>query len=306
VSSDDGSVDVVVVAYASEDLIARSVGSVIDLDEVRSVVVIDNGDGRSAKVAVALGVRTLLRPDNPGFGAGQNTGAAVGTAPFLLLLNPDAALEPGALAAGLAALRDHSVGAVQGVVASDASGEPERAAGRELGAVHLLGRALSARALLRSRVVRLLARRVPSFRDHVERVPTAAEDVETLAAVSILVRRDAFEGIGGFDERYFLYGEDLDLCRRLRGAGWRLVSLPVAWASQHSGASASAWWDRELRWWEGTMQFASQWWGTGAFLGALSAGGVMWVRLGVTRPRSAGVALRALIGRPMRLRQRRT
>ena len=304
-SSDSGSVDVVVVAYASEDLIARSVGSVIDLDEVRSVVVVDNGDGRSARIAVGLGAHTLLRPDNPGFGAGQNTGAAAGTAPFLLLLNPDAALESGALAAGLAALCDRSVGAVQGVVASDSSGEPERAAGRELGPVHLLGRALSARALLRNRVVRVLARRVPSLRDHVERVPSAAEDVETLAAVSILVRRDAFECIGGFDERYFLYGEDLDLCRRLRCAGWRLVSLPVAWASHHSGASASGRWDRELRWWEGTMQFAAQWWATGAFLGALSAGGVMWVRLAVARPRSVGLAFRSLIGRPVRQRKRR-
>ena len=114
---------------------------------------------------------------------------------------------------------------------------------------------------------------MPSLRDHVERVPSAAEDVETLAAVSILVRRDAFDAIGGFDERYFLYGEDLDLCRRLRGAGWRLVSLPVAWASHHSGASASGWWDRELRWWEGTMQFAAHWWATERVLSAPSRPG---------------------------------
>ena len=73
-SSDGGSIDMVMVAYGSEDLIARCVGSVVDLNEVRSVVVVDNGDGRSATAAVGLGVRTLLRPDNPGFGAGQNVG----------------------------------------------------------------------------------------------------------------------------------------------------------------------------------------------------------------------------------------
>ena len=83
-----------IVAYGSEDLIARCVRSVIDLKEVRSVVVVDNGDGRSAQVAAGLGARTLLRPDNPGFGAGQNAGAALGTAPFLLLLNPDARWNP--------------------------------------------------------------------------------------------------------------------------------------------------------------------------------------------------------------------
>ena len=206
--------------------------------------------------------------------------------------------------AGAAALRDYTVGAVQGVVVSDAGGEPERAAGSELGPVHLFGSRSVGSGASPRRGRAPLARRAPSLRDHVERVPSSAEDVETLAAVSILVRRVAFERIDGFDERYFLYGEDLDLCRRLRGAGWRLVSLPVAWASHHSGASASGWWDRELRWWEGTMQFSAHWWANGAFLGALSAGGVMWVRLAVVRPRSAWFAFRTLIVRPVGLRQR--
>jgi N-acetylglucosaminyl-diphospho-decaprenol L-rhamnosyltransferase len=303
--STSGVVDVVVVAYGSQELIGRCLGSVADRSEVASIVVVDNGDGRSSDAAEALGATVLRRPDNPGFGASQNVGAFLGRAPFLLLLNPDAAMEDGALASGLLALEDPSIGAVQGVVSSSIGGEPERSAGRELGVVHLLGRAIAARRLLQNRLIARLASRLPQLRDHVERAPALAQDVESLAAVSMLVRRQAFGEVGGFDEAYFLYGEDLDLCRRLRRASWRLVALPTPWSTHLSGASADGWWSRELRWWEGTLQFAAQWWSAPAFLGAWVAGAVMLVRLVIERPQRGGEAFRALLVRSARLRTMR-
>ena len=299
-------IDVVVVAYGSEELIEGCLGSLAAAPEVSSIVVVDNGDGLSADAAEALGATVVRRPDNPGFGAGQNQGVALTAAPFVLLLNPDAEMEPDALRAGLVALEDRAVGAVQGVVAAESTGEPERSAGRELGPLHLLGRAFAARRLLRSRVIAGMAKQVPALRDHVERAPSQAEEVETLAAVSILVRRRAFLDVEGFDEGYFLYGEDLDFCRRLRAAGWRLLALPAPWSRHHSGASAEGWWDRELRWWEGTMQFAAQWWRTPSFAVGLLAAVVMWARLTINRPRSAGRAARSLLARPMSLRRRQS
>ena len=56
---------------------------------------------------------------------------------------------------------------------------------------------------------------------------------------AMLVRRDAFDRVGGFDERYFLYWEDADLCRRLRGAGWSTRFVPGARVHQPGGASAT-------------------------------------------------------------------
>jgi hypothetical protein len=119
--------------------------------------------------------------------------------------------------------------------------------------------------------------------------------VETLAATVLLVRRSAFEQVGGFDERYFLYGEDLDLCRRLRNADWRLVALPSEFARHQSGASSAGWWERELVWWQGTMQFASRWWTGNAWRLAVGAALVRWAGMAIARPYGARRAWRAVV-----------
>ena len=95
------------------------------------------------------------------------------------------------------------------------------------------------RRLLAHASVRGVFSRVGALADHVERVPTRPVAVESLAATCVLVRRRALDQIGGFDESYFLYGEDLDLCRRLRNHGWRLVALPHRFAQHDGGASSS-------------------------------------------------------------------
>lgn len=298
-------IDVSIVAYGSDELIGGCIGSMSSSPEVGRIVVVDHGDGRSADLAAALGAVVVRDPSNPGFGAGHNAAARRGESPFLLLLNPDARMEPGALGAGLAALEERpEVAAVQGIVRGEASGAPERSSGVELGPLHLLGRAVDARRLLRFRMVRAVVGASGALHDQVERVPSAATDVASLAATAVLIRREAFESVGGFDERYFLYGEDLDLCRRLRGAGWSLVTLPVPWARHWSGASAEGWWDRELRWWEGTLQLAAQWWSAPRFAAAMVAAAMMGTRMTVARPDGWRRAGRSLVGRPLRLRRR--
>lgn len=297
--------DVVIVAYQSRSTIGATVARMVADPDVGAVVVVDHGTDGSGAVAADAGAEVVFDPTNPGFGAGQNHGVGRTTSARVLLLNPDADLVTGALAAGNDALdRDPRVAMVQGVVVNDVTGVPERSSGRELTWRHLLGRAVGARHVLRIGVVRGLARRSSTLADHVDRVPSAPRDVETLAAVAVLVRRSAFDGVGGFDSRYFLYGEDLDLCARLRRAGWRLVALPVAWATHTSGASSGDWWTRELHWWQGTMQFAAQWWRGPALVGAFLGATVQWVRMTVVRPagwrRSAG----ALLVRPWRSRVR--
>ena len=159
--------------------------------------------------------------------------------------------------------------------------------------VVLVGRAVAARELLALRPVRSPARRTVATGDHVERVPTSATDVESLAATALLVRREAFDAVGGFDPTYFLYGEDLDLCRRLRRAGWRLVALPVAWAGHANGASSASSWAREVDWWRGTLTFAARWWDDRAWALARVAGFAAFVRLVARRP---GAARRAYDG----------
>lgn len=293
-------VDVVVVAYGSRDLLPECLRSARSLP-TGSVVVVDHGVDGSADVAERHGASVVRDPSNPGFGAGCNHGARRGVAPAILFLNPDAEVHPAAVRDGLGRLAaDPSLSAVEGVVRNRADGAPERTGGGDVTAVHLWGRAVGARRLLARRGVRSFARRLPPLADSVDRAPSGDREVATLAGTALLVRRDHFEAVGGFDERYFLYGEDLDLCRRLRGRGGRLLQVGRDWAVHREAASSSGWWERELRWWQGTLRYRRAWSGPAARVGADAAAFVMWVRLALARPVAAGRAFRALFGRTRR------
>lgn len=294
-------VDVVFVAFRSDDVIGSAVRAARRLGG--RVVVVDHGDGGSARRSAELGAVAVHDPSNPGFGAGQNRGVARTTSEFVLICNPDAEVVPEAVQAGVAKLRARpEVAAIQGVIVNRDSGAPERSRGVEVAPIHLLGRAIGARRLLSLGPFRTLARGSGALRDHVERVPRGPEEVDSLAATAVLVRRTAFDEVGGFDESYFLYGEDLDLCRRLRRAGWRLVALPDRWAVHVGGASAESGSAQELYWWRGTMSFAARWWRREAWCVALAAAAVRWARLAARHPTRAGDAFSALLAEPVRER----
>lgn len=294
----------VIVAYGSAASIAEVVQAAAGLRGCTEVVVVDNGSDGAADVAAAAGAAVIRRPDNPGFGAGQNAGVARTSAPAVLLLNPDASLHAAGVDAGLALLAAcPDVAGVQGTITNRVTNAPERSMGSQIRPIHLFGRALALRRLLTTRIGRWLARRV-RVADHVKRVPSEPEDVEVLAATAVLLRRSAFDDIGGFDETYFLYGEDLDLCHRLRIAGWRLVGIPVSWADHDSGGTADSSWSRELHWWRGTLSFAARWWRGAAWRGGQIAGVLMWVRLMAGHPRGARSAWVALAAGPAQDRRR--
>ena len=113
------------------------------------------------------------------------------------------------------------------------------------------------------------------------------------------MRRTAFAAVDGFDESYFLYGEDLDLCHRLRAAGWALVAMPTPFAAHDSGGSAASATARELTWWRGTMRFAALWWSPLAWSCAVAAAVVRWCGLAVREPAIAARAWRELVSAPL-------
>jgi len=291
-------VDVVIVTYGSKATVGASVRSALPLGPV---FVVDHGGDGSAEVARALGAKVATDPTNPGFGAGQNRGTAMGANPFLLLLNPDAVVDADAVRRGVEALQeDDGVAAAQGAIVSGHG--PERSAGRALGPVHLAGRLLGAKRLLDRPVVRRLARRT-GLADHVDRVPEAPVEVDSLAATAVLLRRAAFEAVGGFDEDYFLYGEDLDLCLRLRRAGHRLLASPEVWAQHAGGASSTGWFEREVEWWRGTLRYAARWWSLGEFGLGLALGVARAAGLVLRRPRAGRRIVRSLVAEPLRTRR---
>lgn len=298
-------IDVVIVAYGSRAIIGRCIEAARQIPGLGRIVVVDHGDDGSGDVAAELGATVVRDLSNPGFGAGQNRGLKESDADYVLLLNPDAEIVSDAVARGAALLDARpDVALVQGMIENRGFDAPERSQGRELGPVHLWGRALGLRRLLGVPVVRAVARRSPALRDHAERVPTAPMEVETLAATAVLARHRALDDVEGFAAGdYFLYGEDLDLSRRLRQRGWKLVAVPDRWAVHISGASAASSWGRELEWWRGTMTFAARWWDGPAWSAALAAAVVRFVALALRRPGQAGAAWSAVIGTAWRVRR---
>jgi N-acetylglucosaminyl-diphospho-decaprenol L-rhamnosyltransferase len=224
-------VDVVVVSYNSRDRLRRCVTPLVGADDVHAIVV-DNASPVESLSAVAdLPVTALRQPRNGGFSYGCNAGIAAGSAPYVLLLNPDAWIEPEALRRLASVLeRDATLGA---------------AAPRILEEDGSLDLSLRRFPRLRSTFAQaLFLHRVfprASWVDevvHDERLYERAGAAEWVSGACVLVRREALERIGGMDEGFFLYSEDTDLCRRLHDAGYGVRYEPEAVCRHEGGASA--------------------------------------------------------------------
>ena len=202
-------------------------------------VVVDNGstDGSQSMVAERFpGVRLIQNQDNLGYGRAANAGVKAGTGRYALILNSDCELAAGALKAMAERLdRDPAVGGVFCTLQNpDGSLQPS---------VHdrfpspwgMLGDLIGWSSL------RFAVYRRPWLHRWLLRgtlhLHKRERNVEWGGGACFLVRRSAFDSVGGFDERFFMYYEDIDLCHRLRAAGHRLRYAPAASAVHHWGMS---------------------------------------------------------------------
>jgi N-acetylglucosaminyl-diphospho-decaprenol L-rhamnosyltransferase len=224
-------VDVVVVAYNSRETLRSCVEPLADLPWVNTTVVDNACPERSWQTVADLGVRVVHSARNGGFASGCNLGTADGTAAFVLLLNPDARLDPESLERLVAALEEKpELGAV-GPRIVEADGElvwSQRRFPRL--------RSSFAQALFLQR----LAPRA-TWTDEVIRDESAYAQPNTpdwLSGACLLLRREALESLGGLDETFFLYSEETDLFRRMRNAGLCAGYVPAAAAFHAGGASA--------------------------------------------------------------------
>jgi GT2 family glycosyltransferase len=195
------------------------------------VIVVDNAstDGSAELVRREFPDALLIEPGrNLGFSRANNLGLARAGAAYVLFLNPDAALRPGALEA-LAGVLDASreVGAV-GPRTRDPDGTIQVT----------FGPALTPRAEWRQRrLVEGVRRRRPSALARAEALAAREHEPAWISGSCLLARRAALEAVGGFDEGFFLYEEDADLCLRLRRAGWRVRFTPAAEVVHRLGRS---------------------------------------------------------------------
>jgi N-acetylglucosaminyl-diphospho-decaprenol L-rhamnosyltransferase len=196
-------------------------------------VVVDNAstDGSSAIVSeFAPHARVLRNTANVGFGRGVNQGVAAATAPFILIMNPDCRIERGAVAAMRAELETHPRCAIVGPRVLDPDGSEQGSArGDPDMLTGLFGRTGPLRHLLPA---------AAASRRNVVGSRRESATVDWVSGACMLVRRTAYDEVGGFDARYFLYWEDADLCRRLRARGHEIRYVPAATAVHRVGHSS--------------------------------------------------------------------
>jgi hypothetical protein len=198
------------------------------------VIVVDNAstDGTPAMIRDEFPAVTLTGNDmNAGFARANNQGLAIGRGQYFLLLNPDTELHAGALATALEHAESHPGVGVVGCRAIRPDGSVQSTAFRCL---RLRDIALN---ILVPNAVR---RRVPLLGGlrYADRDLDRVQDVETVAGCFMLVRRTAWEWVGGLDESFFMYGEEAEWCHRLRRAGWTVCRHPGATILHHGGVSA--------------------------------------------------------------------
>ena len=199
-----------------------------------TVRVIDNGssDGSLEQAEAAFegeDVAFVRAGANLGFGKACNRGARLGSAEFILFLNPDAELRKDALAQALALLRSpaHARTGICGVQLVDEHGHVARSCARLPNAARMAAHA------------RGLTRRFPRLGYAMGEWPhDATRQVGHVIGAFYLVRRSLFEALGGFDERFFLYFEDLDFSCRAQRAGWASWYVATAQAL-HAGGGTS-------------------------------------------------------------------
>ena len=191
------------------------------------VIVVDNAstDGSPALVAGGFpGVRLVRNEKNDGFGRANNLAVRESRGEFLLFLNTDAVVHPGVLDLLMNEMRGHPDTGVVGPALLTPAGSFQASFGGRTGFCAELAKKVF--------LNRLRTRALRSDRSR--------REVRWVSGAFLLVRRAAFLEAGGFDEGFFIYFEDIDLCERILAKGWKVIFLPAAVSMHYGGAVTSA------------------------------------------------------------------
>jgi N-acetylglucosaminyl-diphospho-decaprenol L-rhamnosyltransferase len=225
------SVDAVVVSYNSAGELRACVEPLAAMPGV-AVFVVDSASSDGSLESIAdLPLERMPLAENRGFAHACNAGWKAGSAPYVLFLNPNTTLDRGSLERMVAVAESApEAGAVAPRIT-----EPDGALDFSQRRFPRL-RSTYAQALFLHRLFPRAA-----WTDELERDTAAYErpgSPDWASGACLLVRREALERVGGMDEGFFLYCEDLDLCKRLRDAGYTVLYEPAAVVVHEGGASA--------------------------------------------------------------------
>jgi N-acetylglucosaminyl-diphospho-decaprenol L-rhamnosyltransferase len=233
---------VVVVNHNTGELLSRALRSATEAagDAHLELVVVDNDshDGSPDRALEENPQTRLIRNHaNRGFAAGANQGIRSTTAPFVLLLNPDAEILAGTLGGFVKVAQDRPAAGAIGPVVRDPDGSIYPSARKIPTLAEGVGHAFLG-PFVPNRFSK--AYTMEGWDRGTERL------VDWASASCVLLRRTALDEIGLFDERFFMYVEDVDLCTRLRGAGWEVLFSPELEVLHIGGVSTGGYRSRRM------------------------------------------------------------
>lgn len=233
--SSEVSVTAIIVNYNAGSHLKACLHSV--LPQVKTVVVVDNAsednsiDECKRAFSDQVNVIFILNKSNLGFSAACNIGLKSVCGTHVLFLNPDCQLEKDSVALLLKQIgSDLRVGMVGGLLLN--TDGTEQAGGRRV--IPTPWRAF-VRAFGLFRLSRYWPELFSDFNLHKASLPDRPVEVEAISGACMLVRSEAIDDVGSWDEQYFLHGEDLDWCMRFRQKGWKVMFVPSARIVHASG-----------------------------------------------------------------------
>src|SRR5262249_15793372 len=220
----------IIVTYHSEREISPCLESILAQSGVELETHVVDNDSRDGTVDLVRrrfpGVIVHTNPVNLGFASANNQVLDGGTAPAYALVNPDSWLPPTAVRACLDHLEARGDVGVVGTRLAYPDGQWQPSAHRFLSLFGLLGETIAWESFS--------WRRIPGF------APDAEGDVDWLQGAFLVVRGEVVRQVGGFDEDFFLYGEEMEWCYRIRAAGWKTAYLPHPTVRHIGGASGES------------------------------------------------------------------
>jgi GT2 family glycosyltransferase len=223
---------VVVVSFEARDSLLASLAALrTHASFPLEIVVVDNASADGSADAVRAAhpeALVVANPENVGFARACNQGWRASRAPHVLFLNPDAEVTPGSVEVLVGLLESRPDVGAAGPLTRSADGAIQVSTGPDL--------ALLAEGRQRRLVLGVARREAPALAE-AEALHSREHEPPWVSGSCLVARRAALVAVSGFDERFFLYEEDADLCRRLRAAGWRVVFTPRAEVRHHLGRS---------------------------------------------------------------------
>ena len=227
-------VSIIIVTRNTCALTCAAVRSVIESRDglAREIIVVDNAstdDTASVMARDFPGVKVLRCERNLGFAGANNAGAKEAQGDLLLLLNSDARLTPDSLGRAVTWMRARKECGVAGAQLLNPDGSRQNS----IANLPSLATELLNKSLLR----RLFPKRFPGK----EQVFQGPVEVETVIVAFFLTRREVWEAVGGFDERYFFFFEETDYCLQAQRQGWKVFHLPQIEVWHDQGQTAKQW-----------------------------------------------------------------